>query len=116
MLAIYVSLLFGGFFRSLQFTAYNSVAYADVPREKMSAATSLYSTIQQVSLTFGVSIGATVLAISMRAGDHARPELGDFSVAFIAVAFVSMMAAPASLLMSRNAAQEMSGHHGTRAT
>jgi MFS family permease len=113
-LAIYVSLLFGGFFRSLQFTAYNSVAYADVPREKMSAATSLYSTIQQISLTFGVSIGAAVLALSMRAGDHARPELSDFSVAFIAVAMISMMAAPASLLMARDAAEEMSGHQGVK--
>lgn len=114
-LAIYAALLFGGFFRSLQFTAYNSVAYADVPRERMSAATSLYSTIQQVSLTFGVSIGAAVLGFSMRAGGHPRPELADFSVAFIAVAMVSMVAAPATLLMARDAAQEMSGHQGTRA-
>ena len=109
--AIYASLLIGGFFRSLQFTAYNSVAYADVPRERMSAATSLYSTIQQVSLTLGVSLGAAVLEISMRATGRLAPALPDFSVAFIAVAVVSLMAAPATLLMPRNAAEEMSGHH-----
>ena len=34
-------LLVGGFFRSLQFTAYNALAYADVPRARMSAATAL---------------------------------------------------------------------------
>ena len=42
--AIYAVLLTGGFFRSLQFTAYNTIAYADIPRARMSAATSLYST------------------------------------------------------------------------
>ncbi len=107
---IYAALLFGGFFRSLQFTAYNSLAYADVPRERMSAATSLYSTIQQVSLTLGVSMGAAVLEISMRAAGHGQPGLADFSIAFAAVACVSLMAAPATFLMPRNAGEEMSGH------
>ena len=45
--AIYAVLLAGGFFRSLQFTAYNALAYGEIPRARMSAATSLYSTIQQ---------------------------------------------------------------------
>jgi Na+/melibiose symporter-like transporter len=108
--AIYAALLIGGFFRSLQFTAYNSVVYADIPRERMSAATSLYSTLQQVSLTLGVSLGAAVLELSMRANDHLQPALADFSVAFVAVAMVSMAAAPATLLMPRNAGEEMSGH------
>nr|MBW4092904.1 MFS transporter [Pseudomonadota bacterium] len=40
--AIYAALLVGGLFRSLQFTAYNTLAYGDVPRKKMSGATSLY--------------------------------------------------------------------------
>ncbi len=112
--AIYLSLLLGGFFRSLQFTAYNSVAYADVPRERMSAATSLYSTIQQISLTFGVSIGAAMLALSMRITNETIPHLNDFSVAFVAVALISLMAAPATLLMARNAAEEMSGHQAEK--
>lgn len=107
---IYAALLLGGFFRSLQFTAYNSVAYADVPRERMSAATSLYSTIQQVSLTLGVSLGAAVLEVSMHHFGHEQPGLPDFTAAFIAVGLVSMMAAPATMLMPRNAAEEMSGH------
>ncbi len=41
--AVYAALLIGGFFRSLQFTAYNTLAYGDVPRRRMSAATSLYT-------------------------------------------------------------------------
>ncbi len=111
---IYLALLLGGFFRSLQFTAYNSIAYAEIPRERMSAATSLYSTFQQVSLTMGVSVGAAVLEISMRGLGHATPGLADFSAGFIVIGILSALAAPATLLMPRNAGEEMSGHEMRR--
>ena len=113
---IYAVLLVGGFLRSLQFTAYNTLAYADIPRARMSAATSLYATIQQVSLTLGVAAGAGVLEIAMAMGDaHGTsliPSLGDFSAAFLAVAFVSLLAAPVALLMPRAAGAELSGRAG----
>jgi EmrB/QacA subfamily drug resistance transporter len=112
---IYIALLTGGFFRSLQFTAYNAVAYADIPRERMSSATSLYSTIQQVSLTLGVTIGAAVLELSMRVAGHDHPAVSDFSAGFIVVAVLAALAAPVTLLMPRNAAQEMSGHAARQA-
>jgi EmrB/QacA subfamily drug resistance transporter len=112
--AIYAALLFGGFFRSLQFTAYNTLAYADIPRARMSAATSLYSTIQQVSLTLGVTIGAASLEIMMARGDVAVPSLHDFSGAFVVVSCISLLAAPVALLMPRSAGEEMSGHVTSR--
>ena len=43
-------LLIGGFFRSLQFTATNTIAYADVEPQRMSRATSLVSVAQQLSI------------------------------------------------------------------
>ena len=63
--AIYAVLLTGGFFRSLQFTAYNTLAYGDVPRRRMSAATSLYTAVQQLAATIGISTGAVALEASM---------------------------------------------------
>jgi EmrB/QacA subfamily drug resistance transporter len=110
LFAIYAVLLSGGFFRSLQFTAYNSLAYADIPRARMSAATSLYSAIQQASLTLGISAGAAALQVAMAVSGRTHPELADFSVAFIVVAFASLMAAPFSFIMPRTAGSEMSGH------
>ena len=107
--AIYAVLLTGGFFRSLQFTAYNTLAYAEVPSGRMSAATSLYSTLQQLSLTLGISGGAAILELATSYGGHARPSAADFSVAFAGVALVSLLAAPVSLLMPRDAGQELSG-------
>jgi len=107
--AIYAVLLIGGFVRSLQFTAYNALAYADIPRERMSAATSLYSTLQQLSLTLGIAVGAAALEVAGAIGGHTGPTLADFSIAFLIVAFISLLAAPASALMPREAGAELSG-------
>jgi len=107
--AIYAALLVGGFFRSLQFTSFNTLAFADIPRERMSAATSLYSTIQQVSLTLGVTVGAATLEIAMAATGDARPSLMDFSAGFAVVALCLLAAAPVAMLMPRDAGAEMSG-------
>jgi Na+/melibiose symporter-like transporter len=109
---IYAVLIVSGFLRSLQFTAYNTVAYADIARPRMSAATSLYSTIQQLSVTFGITVGAGTLALSS-AMSGGGVKISDFSVAFLVVAFLMLVAAPASLLMPPDAGAEMSGHrHG----
>ena len=107
--AIYVVLLAGGFFRSLQFTAYNTIAYADIPRDRMSAATSLYSTLQQVSLTIGITGGAAALEIAMAGSGDTTPLTRDFGTAFLIVAVVSALAAPASLWLPRDAGAELTG-------
>ena len=107
--AIYAALLIGGFFRSLQFTAYNTLAYGDVPRARMSAATSLYVTAQQLAATIGISAGAVALEISMTlTGDRPAQPL-DFSFAFLVVALFTLLAAPIALFMPRNAGDELTG-------
>jgi hypothetical protein len=107
--AIYGALLVGGFFRSLQFTAYNTLAYGDVPRSRMSSATSLYVTGQQLAATIGISTGAVSLEISRSMSGHLTPEPIDFSHAFLVVALVTLAAAPIALLMPRNAGDELTG-------
>ncbi len=108
---LYAALLLGGFFRSLQFTAYNTVAYGDIPPHRMSGATSLYATLQQLSLTLGVTTGAAVLELTMTLSGHASPETADFSAAFLAIGLIALACAPATLLMPRHAGSELSGHH-----
>ncbi len=107
--AVYLILLAGGFFRSLQFTAYNAIAYADIARPRLSAATSLYATMQQVSLGLGVAIGAAALEIGMAIGGHAQPTLDDYSAAFLLVAALSLLAAPLALMLPSAAGAEISG-------
>ncbi len=107
--AFYAVLVAGGLMRSLQFTAYNAIAYADVPPPRMSAATTLYAALQQVSLTIGIPISAGVLQMARHAAGHAVPQTGDFALAFLVIAGISALAGPAALLLPRGAGREMSG-------
>jgi EmrB/QacA subfamily drug resistance transporter len=104
---LYGILLATGYLRSVQFTAYNTIAYAEVPPARMSAATTLYSALQQISLTVGIPIGAAVLHF-VRLGQGA-PKPAAFSAAFLVVAAITVLAGPASLLLPWNAGDEMSG-------
>jgi EmrB/QacA subfamily drug resistance transporter len=115
MIFIYAALLCGGFLRSLQFTAYNALAYSEISRPRMSRATSFYAAMQQVSMTLGVSAAAGSLTVAMALDGHTAPMLSDFSVAFLTVSFISLTAAPVALLMPRNSGMETSGHAGDRA-
>ncbi len=109
--AIYLVLLIGGFLRSLQFTAYNTLAYGDVPRPQMSAATSLYTAGQQLAATIGVSVGALALEIARTMSGHATPETSDFSAAFLVVGIMSLAAAPIAVLMPASAGDDLTGRH-----
>ena len=62
-LVIFLALLAGGFFRSLQMTSINTLSYADVPPAMLSRATSLTSMAQQLSQTVGVASGAMLLQV-----------------------------------------------------
>jgi EmrB/QacA subfamily drug resistance transporter len=107
---LYVVLLVGGVFRSLQFTSFNTVVYADVSRPMMSAATSMYSTIQQLSMTVGITIGAASLEAARAFSGHVEPGLDDFSFAFLVVGVLALASSPMALFITRDAGAEMTGH------
>lgn len=52
---------FYGFIVSIQYSTMNTLAYANVPAEHMSAATSIMSTLQQLAQSFGVAVSALFL-------------------------------------------------------
>src|SRR5438093_10737887 len=64
-LVIFLALLAGGFFRSLQMTSINTLSYADVPPRMLSRATSLTSMAQQLSQSVGVGTGALLLHLML---------------------------------------------------
>jgi MFS family permease len=112
VLVIYAVLFAGGLSQSLQFVAYNTIAYADVPSDRMSSATSFYSTLQQVTLTLGICIAAAALAASVAIDGHGHPGLPDFSVAFAAVGLIAAIAPLLCARLPPDAGDEMSGHTG----
>ncbi|HXT82350.1 MAG TPA: MFS transporter [Acetobacteraceae bacterium] len=111
---IYVVLIANGFFQSLQFMAYNTIAYADVRRTEMSAATSFYTTFQQMSLTLGIAISAAALAGSVSLTGHAHAMLPDFSAAFLFVSAISIFAPLLASRLDKAAGAELSGHRDRR--
>jgi MFS family permease len=52
-----------GFFSSLQYTCMNTLVYADVEAEQTSGASSIASTMQQMSMSFGVAIASLLTAV-----------------------------------------------------
>jgi EmrB/QacA subfamily drug resistance transporter len=102
-------LLLGGCVRSLQFTCVNAIAYADLESREMSAATSLASVAQQLSLSLGVSIGALALEGAAAWHGHAGIEAGDFSLAFLGVAVVSVGSFFVFRRLAPDAGAEVSG-------
>ena len=102
-------LLVGGFFRSLQFTSVNALAFADVPNDRMSRATTLTSVAQQLSLSIGVSVGAMALELTVEAtGGDIGPT--SFVPAFLVVGGLTVLSAIPFALLARDAGREMSGH------
>ncbi len=108
--AMIALLLAGGFFRSLQFTGTNTLAYADIPPQLMSRASSMTATLQQLSLSFGVAVGAALLHLTLawRGTDQLGP--GDFSPAFIAIGVISGLSAVVFLALKPDAGADVSGH------
>ena len=100
-------LLIGGFFRSLQFTATNTIAYADVEPIRMSRATSLVSVAQQLSISAGVAIGALVVELSVRYHGGGAITAGDFRPAFVTVALIAVSSVLVFLTLPANAGAQM---------
>jgi EmrB/QacA subfamily drug resistance transporter len=107
---IFGVLLAGGFFRSLQFTSVNTLAYADVPPPRMSRATSLQSMAQQLAMSIGVGTGALALHVTRVMSHTATLTAGDFTPAFIAVGVISISCVFFFFSLSPYAGSEVSGH------
>jgi EmrB/QacA subfamily drug resistance transporter len=108
-LVIFLALLVGGFFRSLQMTSINTLSYADVPAAMLSRATSLTSMAQQLSQTAGVATGALLLQLVLALRGGTALAAADFYPAFVGVAMISLLSVPFFLRMAPDAGAEVSG-------
>jgi EmrB/QacA subfamily drug resistance transporter len=109
-LVIILTLLIGGFFRSLQFTSLGTLTYADVSAPMMSSASTLASMVQQLSLSLGVSIAAMLLHLSLHLRGAHVLTTQDFMAAFIVTGVLSLISALLFLRLSSDAGWELSGH------
>jgi EmrB/QacA subfamily drug resistance transporter len=82
-------LLVGGFFRSLQFTSTNALAYAQVDHARMSRATAFAAVAQQLSLSAGVALGGAAVELTVWSKAEATISAADFPPAFLLIAAIS---------------------------
>ena len=86
-------LLIGGFFRSLQFTGVNSLAFADIEPEQMSQASSFAATAQQIGISLGMGIATVTLDLSMQMRGASHLSIGDIHTGFWVIGLLSIVAA-----------------------
>jgi EmrB/QacA subfamily drug resistance transporter len=114
--AMIAILLAGGFFRSLQFTAINTIAYAEIEPPLMSRATALTSVMQQLSLATGVAVGALIVEITLLFKQGSSMAADDFPPAFLVVGAFTAAASLIFLRLPRDAGAELAGRARAGAT
>ena len=107
--AMIAILLSGGFFRSLQFTSINTIAYAEIEPAKMSRATAMVAAAQQLSLSTGVAVGALVVELTLRLRHSTSMGINDFPLAFLFVGLLSASAVFIFMRLPHDAGAELSG-------
>ena len=82
-----------GFFTSLQYTSMNTLVYADVTEEQTSSASSIASTMQQMSISFGVATAslATAFFIPDRFRSNAPEMIHGIHHAFLVLGLLTVL-------------------------
>jgi hypothetical protein len=101
--------LAGGYLRSLQFSALNALGYSDIENVDMSRATSLFTTVQQLSLASGVATAAFALDGSRWLAGRHDLALGDFTFAFGLVSVIALFSLWQYWRLPDNAGAAVSG-------
>lgn len=103
-------MLLGGATRSLQFTALNTLAFADIDKAHSGDANTLNSLLQQVAFTLGVAVAAFSLQASKAVRGAEALSATDFQVAFIGVSLCGALALTFYARLSADTGSEVSGH------
>ncbi len=106
IVAMLAVLALGGFARSLHFTSANALAYADIPKTRITQASTLSTVIQQLGMSLGVSFGGLMLHLT-RGDGPLTPDR--FVIPFAMVGLAALLAAPVYWRLEQNAGAEIGG-------
>ncbi|SEM18411.1 drug resistance transporter, EmrB/QacA subfamily [Variovorax sp. YR750] len=90
---IFVTLLFGGLVNSMAMVSLQTLGFSQIPKPRMSHATTLNSMAQQLSLSLGVTLGATLVTLAAWWNGSSTSQLSaaDFSPAFGVVGAMTLL-------------------------
>ncbi len=100
-----------GLARSTQFMSSNTLSYSDTPAERLSHATSLGGLIQQLTVSFGVSLSAVVLGDLSLHGRTLTPAR--FHEVFLLTAILPLLALPGFMRLRPEDGAQVSGYRRT---
>lgn len=103
-------LIIAGLSRSMQFTALNTIGFADINASQRSSASTLSSIQQQVSTLLGVAVAAAALNISQLMRGSTEMAFTDFRVAFVVIGVIGLSSALYFAVLPADAGAEVSGH------
>ncbi|MCC7267543.1 MAG: MFS transporter [Caulobacteraceae bacterium] len=100
-------LLTSGFFRSLQFTSLNGLAYADVDQPQMSRATTMASMCQQLVQSIGIGVAAMLIHVFMVTRGESQLTVAAISPAFVVIGAITLISILFFLPLPANAGDEL---------
>ncbi len=108
---IMILLFLAGFARANQMIPANTIAFSDIPADKVPAASTLQAVSQQVGLALGVSFGGLMLHLArdLGPGDGVLTP-ASFTLPYLALGAVTLLAGPVYLALDPRAGANISGH------
>jgi predicted MFS family arabinose efflux permease len=101
-----------GFLWSLQLTALNALAFADIEQDEMSRAATTASMIQQLVQSIGIGMAAALLHLLMNLRGETQLTAAAIWPAFLIVGLVTMISMVWFVRLPANAGDEMNGRGG----
>jgi EmrB/QacA subfamily drug resistance transporter len=105
-----VVLLVAGGLRSLQMTAMNTLAYADIEPAQQGAASALHSLCGQLAAAFAAAFSSLILGLSLHSQGRTELASADFKWALAFAALLALCASAAFWRLSPQDGAEVSGH------
>jgi hypothetical protein len=106
--AMVAILVLSGAFRSIGFSAYNSLQFADIDAADLADANTLSSTLSQIAAGLGVAVGALLLRISgVALGGSPTGPLTPYGLTFLLLAAIMLQPLVQSLRLHRAAGSEL---------
>jgi len=108
---IYMILLTGGFFRSLQFTALNGLAFAEIDGPQMSRASTMSTMGQRLAQSIGIGFAATLLRVFQTHAHAARLTVDAITPTFLIIGAVALVSGAFFIVLPANAGAELNGRN-----
>ncbi len=101
-----------GFFTSLQYTSMNTLVYADINAEQTSSASTIASTMQQMSISFGVASASLAAAFFIPDRFRANPQelIHGVHKAFICLGALTIISTLVFMELKRSDGENVSQH------